>query len=124
MRIPNGDCVPLKKEYCLPPWVFIDGATKKCVECNAEAGFIYADDSCTCDSSRYLAGTESGECGCSSSALEYDKVIGECYCKNGMNMTFADGAVQCEQGCPSGVFDYERPQICVDKCPSHMVLYN
>ena len=48
-------------------------------------------------------------------------------CRDGMNMTFPDGdfgSPRCETGCPSGVFEYERPYQCVDACPPYLVLYN
>ena len=128
IRIETGQCAEANSTNCRAPWVFVRNESGPfCLECSAEEGLAYADGSCRCDAARHLAAQDDGKCGCQSAQLAYNDAVGECVCRDGMNMTFPDGdfgSPRCETGCPSGVFEYERPYLCVDACPPYQVLYN
>lgn len=123
MRV-DGQCIEANSSNC--PKIYVSNSSGQfCVDCDADQGLLLVGGQCICDSNKYLSRAENGSCAkCKEQQLVYDEIIGECYCDGGMNMTFVDGNPQCEQSCPSGVFSYENPRICLSSCPSYMVLYN
>lgn len=114
----DGKCEP-KTVGCANGKVLREGA---CVSCNETAGEVYSDGKCVCDAAKYLK-TASGGCTvCVSALLEYSPAAGRCFCKNGAPPTYQSGKVACEVPCPSGVFSREDLSVCMESCPSSMVL--
>ena len=117
-----GTCVEAIAENCKGDKVFTG---KECITCDPEKGLAYLNGACVCDTAKYLTLADDGTCtACVSPLLTYDAIVGQCYCANGASLTVVDGEIHCDGTCESGVYDFAQPQVCMDSCPSGMVLHS